>query len=116
MSFFHKKIVFIILLSSGVLIALAPFIFAAITKNEDIIRNNIVLYPMVLVGLGLIIASDIFQKRAFICPKCRAVLVEHGGGPSSGFPFWIFGPFGLMIGLIKSFKMKECPYCHEKLD
>ena len=109
MSFLFKKILYGFLLLGGTLIALTPFLIAAITNDEAIVKNDAVVFPMFLTGMAMVIASSIFSKRAFKCPSCGKRMTTRDGGTAGTYA-------GGLLGTFRILKLRNCPICGAELE
>ena len=108
MNFLLKKVLYGFLLLGGTLIALTPFLIAAITGDEAIVKNDAVVFQMFLSGLVMVIASSIFSKRAFKCPSCGNRMTTRRGGTAGTYA-------GGLLGTFRILKLRNCPVCGAEL-
>ena len=104
MNFILRKVIYGFLLLGGTLIALTPFLIAAISGDESIVKNDSIVFPMFLSGLAMVIASSVFSKRAFRCPSCGNRMTTHGGGTAGTYA-------GGLLGTFRILRLKNCPIC-----
>ena len=109
MSFLLKKVLYGFLLLGGTLIALTPFLTAAVTGDEAIVKNDAVVFPMFLSGMAMVIVSSIFSKRAFKCPSCGNRMTTHAGGTAGTYA-------GGLLGTFRILKLRNCPICGVELE